>query len=417
MPTSDVNDSGMMNKSRKRILFIAEAVTLAHVARAAALAQMLDPAVYEVGLACDPRYDFLFDGRRFERHRIESISNRDFSNALDKGSPIYDVDTLSRYVVDDIRVIEEFAPDVIVGDFRISLSVSARVTGKPYINVTNAGWSPYAQPRFTVPDIALTRMLGVRIGQTVFSLARPLAFALHSLPLDRLRRKYGLRSLRRDLRYTYTEADHVLYADIPELIPVFNPPSTHAYLGPVLWSPKLPDPSWIDRVPNDRPIIYLTLGSSGRNAVLPDVLDALADVPFTIVAATAGKLGPGQAAPNTFVADYLSGQTWARRAAVVVCNGGSPTCYQALAEGVPVLGIPGNLDQYLNMSAVEASGAGRLVRAGAATAACIREAVMELVESPRFASNAQRLGRAIEPWRPATVLSETISKALAGVAR
>ena len=411
------DESGMTDKGRKRILFIAEAVTLAHVARAVALAQMLDPAVYEVGLACDPRYDFLFDRHHFGQYRIESISNRDFSNALDKGSPVYDLDTLSRYVVDDIRVIEEFDPDVIIGDFRISLSVSARVMGKPYINVTNAGWSPYAQPRFTVPDIALTRILGVRVGQTVFSLVRPFVFAFHSLPLNRLRLKYGLRPLPRDLRYTYTEGDYVLYADMPELIPVSNPPSTHAYLGPVLWSPQLPDPSWIDRVPNDRPIIYLTLGSSGQNAVLPDVLDALADVPFTIVAATAGKIGPDRAPHNTFIADYLTGQTWARRASVVVCNGGSPTCYQALAEGVPVLGIPGNLDQYLNMSAVEDFGAGKLVRASDASAAGVRKAVMELVKSPRFASNAQRIGRAIKQWQPAAVLSDTISKALLSVAR
>lgn len=411
------NESGMTNEGRKRILFIAEAVTLAHVARAATLAQSLDPALYEVAMACDPRYDFLFDGHRLKRYGIESISNRHFANALDKGLPIYDLGTLSRYVVDDIRVIEEFDPDVVVGDFRISLSVSARVTGKPYLNVTNAGWSPYAKARFTVPDIALTRILGARIGQMVFSLARPFAFALHSLPLNRLRRKYGLRPLPRDLRHTYTDADYVLYADAPELVRVYNPPSTHAFLGPVLWSPQLPDPSWIDRLPNDRPIIYLTLGSSGQKAVLPVALDALADVPFTIVAATAGTISPGRVSRNTFVADYLEGHSWAKRASAVVCNGGSPTCYQALVEGVPVLGIPGNLDQYLNMSAVEEFGAGKLVRSGVASAADIRKAVMDLVETPRFALNAARLAQAIEPGQAAAVLSETISRALAGVAR
>lgn len=42
---------------RRRILFVAEAVTLAHVVRPFALAQSLDPSRYEVHFACDPRYN------------------------------------------------------------------------------------------------------------------------------------------------------------------------------------------------------------------------------------------------------------------------------------------------------------------------------------------------------------------------
>ncbi len=41
--------------SPKRVLFFAEAVTLAHVARPITLAKGLDPTRYEVVMACDPR--------------------------------------------------------------------------------------------------------------------------------------------------------------------------------------------------------------------------------------------------------------------------------------------------------------------------------------------------------------------------
>ncbi|RXL56259.1 hypothetical protein EO238_33760, partial [Citrobacter sp. AAK_AS5] len=46
--------------ARKRILFVGEAVTLAHVVRPAVLARALDPSRYEVVLACDERYLKLF---------------------------------------------------------------------------------------------------------------------------------------------------------------------------------------------------------------------------------------------------------------------------------------------------------------------------------------------------------------------
>ena len=48
-----------MHRSKQRILFIAEAVTLAHVARLVGLARSLASDQYEICLACDPRYNDL----------------------------------------------------------------------------------------------------------------------------------------------------------------------------------------------------------------------------------------------------------------------------------------------------------------------------------------------------------------------
>ena len=55
---------------------------------------------------------------------------------------------------------------------------------------------------------------------------------------------------------------------------------------------------------------------------------------------------------HVHVTDYLPGDIVARHSRLVVCNGGSPTSHQALLAGVPVLGIPDNLDQVLNMSPI-----------------------------------------------------------------
>jgi UDP:flavonoid glycosyltransferase YjiC (YdhE family) len=376
---------------RIRVLFVAEAVTLAHVARPVVLARSLDPAAYEVCLAVDPRYNKVLGELPFTLRVIHSVSSEQFLAALARGTPLYDADTLCAYVEEDLALLREVRPDVVVGDCRLSLAVSARLAGVRYLAITNAYWSPYARQRFPLPELPMVRWFGVRLAGVLFRMALPLAFALHARPLNVTRRRYGLPSLGWNLCRTYTEADEVLYADVPELIPTFDRPPHHHYLGPILWSPAVPRPDWWKRVPPDRPVVYVTLGSSGQSGLLGPVLRGLADLPVTVLAATAGRAQMDAVPANAFVADYLPGEEAAAQARLVICNGGSPTTQQALAAGVPVLGIASNMDQYLNMGYICRAGAGELLRAGSVTGEAVRRVVARLLEDRTAAEQAARL--------------------------
>ena len=137
---------------KKRILFFAEAVTLAHVARPLSLARSLDPREHDVLVACDPRFENLSPDLPFPVRPISTIPTDRFLKSLDSGSPVYDVDTLRSYVSEDLEVIREFEPDVVIGDFRLSLSVSARLAGVPYMAITDACWSPYGRQRYRLAE-------------------------------------------------------------------------------------------------------------------------------------------------------------------------------------------------------------------------------------------------------------------------
>lgn len=252
---------------RRRILFVAEAVTLAHVVRPFALAQSLGPSRYEVHFACDPRYNQLLGPLPFRHHAIHTIPSERFFGNLTQGR-FYAMRTLRKYVEADLRVLDEIAPDLVVGDLRISLSVSARLAGIPYIAIANAYWSPYAQRRFPLPDVIWTRLFGVRLVKLLYRLERPLLFALQCMPLNWVRRRHGLSSLGWNLCRIFTDGDHTLYADVPELMPTYDLPANHEYLGPVLWSPAGKPPTWWDSLPTDRPIVYATLGTSGGRNLL-----------------------------------------------------------------------------------------------------------------------------------------------------
>lgn len=380
-----------MSTNRKRILVFAEAVTLAHVARPLAFVGALTRDKYDVIIAAAPHA---------ARHVVEagvahvpltSIAPDRFLHALAAGRPLYDADTLSAYVEDDLRRIREFGPDLVVGDFRLSLSVSARVANVPYATIASAYWSPfYDPPGWPVPSLPLTRIAPLPIAQRFFSIARPIAFRLHCRPLNAVRKRYGLAPLAADLRRVYTDADHVLYSDLPALFPFKAAPPSHRFLGPVLWQPRVPLPEWWDTLPDDRPIVYVTLGSSGERALLAGVIDALAELPIIVIAATVAAAA-GASRDNVFTADYLPGISAARRAALVVCNGGSLTSYQALSAGVPVLGIAGNLDQFLNMQGIEITGAGALMRADRWSRQRLKQTAERLLSAPEARDAARSL--------------------------
>jgi UDP:flavonoid glycosyltransferase YjiC (YdhE family) len=379
--------------SKRRVLFVPESVTLAHVARTIVLAKALDPARYDVHLACAPGYLPLFGPLPFTVHEIFSMPTARFLDALTRLGPIWDQNTLSAYVEEELALIRQIDPELVFGDLRISLAVSTRVAQKPLATIVNAYWSPFARSRFSIPDVTLTKALGVGLANAVYRVTRPLAFALHARPLNLVCRKYHVPPIGSDLRRVFTYGDYTLYPDVPELVPTFALPDNHRYLGPVLWSPEIELPDWWENLPPDRPVVYVTFGSSGPSHLLEITLQALAGLDVTTVAATADRVQLRNVPRNAFVTEYLPGDQAARRARLVICNGGSPTTYQALAQGAPVLGLASNTDQLLNMDAVQRTGAGEQLRALTASSEGIRRAAKKLIGQTSYQETAAALAR------------------------
>lgn len=383
---------------KTRILFVAEAVTLAHIARPITLARSLDPRMFDVHFAHHPRYRELLGEVAFTEHDIDSITPLQFMQALAAGSPLYDLETLKRYVAQELDLIARIQPDIIVGDFRLTLSLSARIAGIPYVAIGNAYWSPHCKQDYTVPDLPFTRILGPTLGQWLFSLMRPFAFALHCLPMHRLMRSYGFGSLGFDLREVYTHGDCTLYADIPELYRMHGLPAHHHFIGPVNWSPEFPLPDWWQNLPQTVPVVYVTLGSSGPRELLPELIAALGQLEVTALISTAGAPLPEKTPDNVFTATYLPGDKCVSLASLVVCNGGSPSTYQALAQGVPVIGVATNLDQYLNMASVAKTGAAELLRAGSCDATELAALVKRMLAEGAYARAARAIAERLSGY-------------------
>ncbi len=381
----------MSEVRRKRILFIAEGVSLAHVTRPLVLARSLDTNLFEIHFACTSGYETILKNLPARFWPITSISSDRFLKCLSTGSPLYDRATLHSYVKEDLQLLTNINPDLVVGDFRLSLSVSASQYGIPYAALTNAYWSDFSvMKRYPVPELPITRILGVTFAGAIFHWIQPWVFAYHARPLNEVRRDYGMAPLS-NLLQTYTNGDHILYADIPGLFPTVTLPANHHYIGPIFWAPEINLPEWWSKLDNQKPIVYVNLGSTGPVHVLPTLLKALAGMPLTVVLAAAGRWTSNALPPNVWFGDFLPGDQVINRAKLVVCNGGSPTVYQALRGGIPVLGIASNMDQHLMMQAVVREGAGIVERSDGTTADSLQEAVTILLANESYRRGAKKL--------------------------
>ncbi|MGD2114933.1 MAG: glycosyltransferase [Acidobacteriota bacterium] len=384
---------------RPRVLFFGEGATLSHVVRPAVLAAGLDPDRYRTFLACDPRYRPVLGEGPWEPVAIRSLPSDEVLLRLYTGQPLFDPGTLERYVREDLRVIGELRPDLVVGDLRQSLAVSAALAGVPYVNVINAHWSPFASTAFELAEHPMVDLVGEPLAQMLFQLGRPLGFAVHTLPLNLVRMAHGLGPLSLDVREVYCHGDYTVYPDLPHLVPTSPLPPNHLFVGPVLWSPPGPEPEWWSDLPEDRPTVYVSLGSSGQHDLLGVVLDALADLPVTVVASTAGRATPNRPPANARLAPYLPGDAAAARSRLVICNGGTTSVHQALAAGAPVLGLVSNMDQLAFARKVVEAGAGRVLREGRTDRSAVRSAVVALLDDPGYREAAGRIALAMERYR------------------
>jgi UDP:flavonoid glycosyltransferase YjiC (YdhE family) len=203
-----------------------------------------------------------------------------------------------------------------------------------------------------------------------------------------------------------------LLADIPDYFPIAADARHQRYIGPVPWSPSSSIPPWWNDIDKTRPIIYVTLGSSGRIELLPCVLEALAQLPVTVIATTAGRAKLASVPDNAMISEYLPGDEAAGMAALVVCNGGSLTTYQAIQKGTPVLGIVSNLDQHLNMSYLSAAGIGEVIRSEKAGVEQIRKAVEKLLNEPHYKDAAEKALKSAQSYNPQALFRSLVEEIL-----
>jgi UDP:flavonoid glycosyltransferase YjiC (YdhE family) len=156
-----------------------------------------------------------------------------------------------------------------------------------------------------------------------------------------------------------------------------------------------PDPMATEPAPelglldlDDRPLVYVTLGTEFFNAdLMHSLIAALDDGTRNIVVTTGPQATPADVdpgVPHVVVASWLPQDALLERADLVVSHGGGGTTIGALVRGVPMLCVPQGADQFHHARRVEQLGVGRTLDPGERSPEEIRAVASELLTDPRY---------------------------------
>ncbi|MBK7082388.1 MAG: hypothetical protein IPH55_17235 [Betaproteobacteria bacterium] len=246
-----------------RILVIGDSMSLAHATRAMVLARRLAKEGAEVSYATGPAHQALARQEGFEPLEVYCVPPDRAHAAIRRGSHIFDRPTLRRYVESDLEVLRRERADLVIGDMRLSLNISAEVANVEHWSIvsgylTHHYVAPPSPPR-TFPAV---RLLGDRISRAIFPTLKALTLRYYAANFRQCRKELGLKPVG-DIFDVIASPHRNLIADLPGFIPCARLPPHCEYVGPLVWEPDVPDHEWLEQLRPDIPTAYVTMGGTG----------------------------------------------------------------------------------------------------------------------------------------------------------
>lgn len=228
-----------------------------------------------------------------------------------------------------------------------------------------------------------------------------------------LRQQYGLAPLKGTIIDFAGTMPLYMVAGVPEYD--YNrhdlPPHV-SYVGHCVYSrPSGALPSWVEELPADRPLVYVTEGTvtASQPRLLQAAARGLAGLPLDVLLKDAqivdpdrdpASVGLGALAPNIRRETYTpgGGGDVLQRSTLVITNGGAGSVMAALTAGVPLIVVPTAWDKPENAQRVVEAGAGLRLPAKGLTPERLRQAVLRVLGDPAFRANAQRIAEAVRRY-------------------
>lgn len=137
-----------------------------------------------------------------------------------------------------------------------------------------------------------------------------------------------------------------------------------------------------------------TLVSALPREVTEAIAAAFAHLPQKVVWRYMGEK-PSSLGDNTLLVEWLPQNDLLGhpKTRAFVAHGGTNGLYEAIYHGIPVLGLPLLFDQFDNLLRLKVRGAARVLEANSLTKEGFLEALKDILETPSYRDNMQRLSR------------------------
>jgi UDP:flavonoid glycosyltransferase YjiC (YdhE family) len=200
--------------------------------------------------------------------------------------------------------------------------------------------------------------------------------------------------------------DLTMVTDVPEVLGVgrtalekwtplhaagYRRGTTLRYTGPLYARLNVPVPERVDRfLEEDGAVAYVALTSTSQ-ALVRGVVAAVRRAGLRVlVVSTVHDLADLDGGP-VMVERLLPSERIMPRVAIAITTGGQGSVQTAVASGVPLVGIPLQPEQDLNVHLVERQGMALRIARRLATTDTMADGVRRLIDQPRYREQATRL--------------------------
>jgi len=310
---------------------------------------------------------------------------------------------LAPRVENEIRLFEKTRPAAVLTGWCLSVTVSTRAAGVPFVNVLHSttiteyyqaglqSWpdrSDFALLRWIFPEEKRLRWMN----NMILSLDRPVK------PYNAVGKRYGLGKLNNFIELI--EGDHTLLADIPDLVSLPKiRPNLH-YIGPLPFRMDAEVPGEITKLPRDKPIVYFAMGSSGKRSLIGEIIEGFEGMPYHVIAPVAADIENRsiKVPSNVLVTGFLPAHRVNPMADISVIHGGQNTVMQACLSGTPIVGVGMHPEQQANLDACVRKGFAIRLSKKRVTAPAILDAVNTLLHNERAKKLASDFQQKLQQW-------------------
>ena len=393
------------------LLFAPCAFNLAETTRMVEIAKAIErhpgaSKVFEIHFISDGgEFERLIENRRFSLTRLEPRLTKEKIEHIakvdrgEKFAPAFTDREIIQRIVNEIACLKELKPAAVVTGSYLTIPVTCRVLQTPLVWVIQSTWLPDffrhgAGMTDGVRPLALKAVTDWSVMQFINFWIR-YGF-LNSV--NRAAKHFGVPGY--DSIFEFWRGDITLVAEPPEFSGVKLPPD-HYFIGPLIPQDEFPIPRELATIPNDKPLIYFAMGSSGTPEIVARIVESFEGTPYRVIAPVKFHLErvPGVHVPsNVLVTDWVPALQVNKMADLAVIHGGIGTVLTAVLAGKPVVGVGMQIEQVANLACLERLGFAIRVPKSKNPSRRIQAAIHALIYDRQANAKAAAFAQIVAQW-------------------